>query len=29
MTTAWLIHLERSGEAGRTADTVEHWHLAS
>jgi glyoxylase-like metal-dependent hydrolase (beta-lactamase superfamily II) len=29
MTTAWLTHLERLGEVGKTADGVEHWHLAS
>jgi glyoxylase-like metal-dependent hydrolase (beta-lactamase superfamily II) len=29
MTTAWLTHLERLGEAGKTATDVEHWHLAA
>ena len=29
MTTAWLTHLERSGEVDKTADAVEHWRLAS
>jgi glyoxylase-like metal-dependent hydrolase (beta-lactamase superfamily II) len=29
MTTAWLTHLERLEEAGKTADDVEHWHLAA
>jgi glyoxylase-like metal-dependent hydrolase (beta-lactamase superfamily II) len=29
MTTAWLTHLERIGAAGKTADSVERWHLSS
>jgi len=29
LTTAWLTHLERLGEAGKTVDAVEHWSAAS